>query len=182
MLNSFYLRFPSLVLHCYGPFPSLSVNFLPSKVSLNVQIQSPKELHWTTSLWTATGVQILVSITLHSDSVSFSSSRAATCCFIEDLPTQHSYIFSSHLCCLHTSQQIEKKLPFYKEWYSHLLYMENHCIIFSTVPTKACQLQLFLFSLTTGRTFINIKIISYIVMSNFYLKRFLWVIKIPLWM
>jgi hypothetical protein len=77
--------------------------------SVNVQIQSPTELHWTSSLWTVTGVQILVIIILHSDSVSFSSSRAATCCCSEDLPTQHANR-SLHICAVYTSHNRSKKI------------------------------------------------------------------------
>ena len=86
VLNSFHLRF----------------------YSVNVQIQSPTELHWTSSLWIVTGVQILVSITLHSDSASCSSSREATCCCTEDLPTQHTYS-SLHICAVYIPHNRSKK-------------------------------------------------------------------------
>jgi hypothetical protein len=122
--------------------------------------------------WCANSLQILVSIILHSDPVCFNSSIAATWCCSEDLPTQHTYS-SLHICAVHTPHNKSKKLPFYKEWHCHLVDIKNHYIIFSTVPAKACQLQMLLFSLTTDRILINIKIISYTIMSNFYSKCFL---------
>jgi hypothetical protein len=163
LLNSFHLRF----------------------YSVNVQIQSPTEWHWTSSLCTVTGVQILCkflsalfyTVTLWASAQAEQPTAAAvrTC-----QPSMHTILFT-YVPSTYLTTDL-KKLPFYKEWHSQLVCIENQCIIFFTVPTKACQLQLLLFSLTTDRTLINIKIISYIVMSNFYLIYFLWVIKIPYWM
>lgn len=94
---------------------------------VHVQIQSPTESHWTSSLWTATGMQILVSIILHSDSVSFSSSRAATCCCSEDLPTQPAYS-SLPICAVYIPQNRSKKITMLQRvtlsfgWYWKLLH------------------------------------------------------------
>jgi len=153
VLNSFYLRFSSLVLHFHGPISLLSVKFLPSKVLLSLcLLQSDTELavyevrlvckflsalYYTVTLWASTQAEQPL------------AAAVRTC-----QPSTHTVLFTSVLSIYLTTDQ--KKLPFYKVWHSHLVCIENHYIIFSTVPTKGMAIALLLYSLTTDRTLIKL--------------------------
>jgi len=109
VLNSFYLRFPSLVLHCYGPIPSLSVKFLPSKVlfsscSNSVSYRVALNQQSVNCNWYANSCQHYITQWLCELQLKQSSHL-----LLQWGPANPACIqFSSNLCCLHTSKQIEK--------------------------------------------------------------------------
>lgn len=162
VLNSFYLRFSSIVLHFYGSIPSLSAKFLPTKVLLSscsnlVSYRVTLNQQSVNCDWCVNSCQHYITQWLYELQFKHSSHL-----LLQWGPANPACIkFSSHLCWLNTSQQIQK-ITILQEWHSHLVCIENHYIIFSTVTTKTCQLQLLLFSLSSDRTLINIKIISHI--------------------
>jgi len=186
VLNSFYLRFSSLVLHFYGSIPPLSVKFLPSKVLLNVcPLQSDNEpavyevqlvckflsaLYYTVTLWASTQAEQPL------------AAAVRTC-----QSSMHTVLCTSVLSIYLTTDK--KKITILQRVaFSFGVYWKSlHYFFHSTYQGMPIAIAFIFINYwqdpyQTERTLINIKIISYIVMSNFYLNFFLWVIKIALWM
>jgi len=185
VLNSFYLRFSPLVLHFYSPIPPLSVKFLPSKVLLSLcllQIDTEPAVYEVRLVckFFANSCQHYIIQWLCELQLKQSSHLL--------LPTLHAFS-SLHICAVYIPHNRWKKnTNLQRVTFSFGVYWKSlHYFFHSTYQGMSIAVAFIFINYEqdpyqTDRTLINIKIISYIVMTNFYLNCFLWVIKIALWM